>query len=733
MQLVIVESPSKSKTIKKYLGSGYEVMSSVGHIRDLPKSNKKAIEIENDFLPHYEILEGKEKVIADLKKSAKKATEVLLATDPDREGESIAWHLAETLNLKKAKRIVFNEITEQAVTEAIKHPRPIDLNLKNAQEARRVLDRLFGYDLSGLIWKKVRYGLSAGRVQSPALRILVEREKEIQAFLAEKYWSIVSTVESKTKNKFELTCSEEPREKDKVEKILKAGEKDDWVVTNISEKEIRRMPYPPFITSTLQQAASSRLGFAPSKTMFLAQRLYEAGHITYMRTDSTILSSLAQEQIAKIITKKFGADKLKPRVFKTKSKVAQEAHEAIRPTDFNKLSTGDSPEQTKLYNLIWTRAVASQMEEALLLSMKLTVTVGADKEIPVFITKGSRILSQGWYSADTHAIKEDVELPKVSLGEKLKFIAIESKEKETLPPPRYTEAGLIKELEKRGIGRPSTYAAIIKTLKDRQYVDKEGRTLKPTDTGEIVSDFLSAHFNHYISDSFTAQMEDNLDDIATGKKEYAKILKTFYQPFTKDIKSKENIEKVTNLGKADDKHHCPLCKGPMIIKLGKTGKFLSCENFPTCTGARTIDGKLLEGPKETGEKCPQCETGKLVTREGRFGKFISCDQFPKCKYIKEDPAESAKRKTGVKCPKCKDGEMSEKKGRFGIFYACSNYPTCKHAIKSKPTGKICVHPRVERVGEKCGELMMEGTKTIPERCSDKTCPNHRPDKLDKKL
>lgn len=732
MKLVIVESPSKSKTIKKYLGSGYEVKSSIGHIRDLPKSNKKAIEIENDFLPHYEILEGKEKVIDDLKKSAKKSTEVLLATDPDREGESIAWHLAESLGLKKAKRIVFNEITQQAVTEAIKHPRDIDLNLKNAQEARRVLDRLFGYDLSGLIWKKVRYGLSAGRVQSPALRILVEREKEIQAFITEKYWSIISTVENKTKNKFDLTCVKEPRDEKEVEEILKAGKKDKWKVSDISERETHRMPYPPFITSTLQQAASSRLGFAPSKTMFLAQRLYEAGHITYMRTDSTILSSLAQKQIAQIITKKFGAEKLKPRVFKTKSKVAQEAHEAIRPTDFNKLSAGDTPEQARLYDLIWIRTVASQMTEAVLLSMKLTVTVGENKNIPLFITKGSRVLSQGWYMADTHAIKEDVELPKVKIGEELKFIDIKANEKETLPPPRYTEAGLIKELEKRGIGRPSTYAAIIKTLKDRAYVDKEGRTLKPTDTGETVSDFLSNHFNHYISDSFTAKMEDDLDEIATGKKEYAKILKSFYGPFTKDIKSKDKIEKVTNLGKADDKYKCPLCKGPMIIKLGKTGKFLSCEKFPDCAGARTIEGKILEGPKETGEKCPQCETGKLVTREGKFGKFISCDQFPKCKYIKEDPKEAAKKKTGVKCPKCKTGDMTEKRGRFGIFYACSNYPTCRHAIKSKPTGKICGYPRVEKPNGKCDELMMEGTKTIPERCSDKTCPNHRPDKLDKK-
>lgn len=732
MQLVIVESPSKSKTIKKYLGKGYEVKSSIGHIRDLPKSNKKAIEIEHDFLPHYEVISGKESVISDLKKVAKKSKEVLLATDPDREGESIAWHLAEALELKNPKRIVFNEITEQAVTEAIKNPRKIDLNLKNAQEARRVLDRLFGYDLSGLIWKKVRYGLSAGRVQSPALRIIVEREKEIKSFKPEKYWTIVSQVANNKKSKFELICIKEPRDKKEVDKILSAGKKEDWVVTDITEKEIHRMPHPPFITSTLQQVASSRLGFAPSKTMFLAQRLYEAGLITYMRTDSTNLSSLAQKQIAEVITKKFGKEKLKIRNFKTKSKVAQEAHEAIRPTDFNKMFAGANPDQSKLYNLIWMRALASQMEETVLLSMKLIVNIGNDKNIPAFQTKGSRVLSPGWLLVDTFAKNEDIPLPKVSKGEILKFIDIEAKEKETLPPPRYTEAGLIKELEKRGIGRPSTYASIIKTLKDRMYADKEGRTLKPTDTGETVSDFLSDNFTQYISDSFTAQMEDDLDDIANGKKEYAKILKNFYGPFTKDIKSKEKMDKVTNLGEADKKFKCPICKSGMIIKLGKTGKFMSCEKFPDCTGARTIDGEILAGPKETGEKCPKCETGKLVTREGKFGKFISCDQYPKCKYIKEDPKEAEKKKTGVKCPKCKEGEMIERRGRFGIFYACSNYPTCKHAIKSKPTGKICGYPRTDKPGGKCDELMMEGTKTIPTRCSDKNCPNHRPDKLDKK-
>jgi DNA topoisomerase I len=723
MKLLIVESPSKSKTIKKYLGTGYVVKSSVGHIRDLPKSNKKAINIEKNFKPQYETIEGKEDVISDLKKSAKKATEVLLATDPDREGEAIAWHLKEALELKNPKRIIFNEITEPAVTEAMKHPRRIDLNLKSAQEARRVLDRLFGYDLSGLIWKKVRYGLSAGRVQSPALRILVEREKEIKAFDPEKFWTIAANVKAGKSKGFPVTCSEEPRDKKIVNKIIAAGKKNPWKVTDIREREMKRMPYPPFITSTLQQVASSRLGLAPSKTMFIAQRLYEAGLITYMRTDSPTLSKVAQKQIASVISKKFGKENFKPRVFKTKSKSAQEAHEGVRPTNMKNEDAGANAEQKKLYKLIWQRTIASQMVEANTLKMKLVAEIETKAKVPAFFTRGSRVLTPGWLIADPAAASEDIELPKVEKGEKLKLIDIDSTEKETLPPPRYTEAGLIKELEKRGIGRPSTYAAIIKTLKDRQYVDKEGRSLKPTDTGEVVSNFLNDHFDKYISDSFTAKMENELDEIAEGKRKYAELLKDFYIPFTKDVASKEKIEKLTNLGKADKKFKCPKCKGSMIIKLGKTGKFMSCAKFPDCDGARTIEGKELEGPKETGEACPKCKDGKLVTREGRFGKFISCNNFPKCKYIKEDPEEAAKKNTGVKCPDCKDGTMIEKRGRFGIFYACSNYPDCKYAMNAKPTGKKC---------KLCGALMMEGTKTIPKRCSDKKCLNNRPDKLNKK-
>jgi DNA topoisomerase I len=722
MRLLIVESPAKAKTISKYLDDKYTVKASVGHIRDLPKNNKKAIDIEKGFVPHYEISKGKEKVVEEIKTLAKKADEILLATDPDREGEAIAWHIAEATGLKKPKRVVFHEITKEAVNEAIKHPRDIDSNLRRAQEARRVLDRLVGYDLSGLIWKKVRYGLSAGRVQSPALRIIMEREREIRAFKPETFWKITAQVENKHKDSFILECAEEPRDKSLVDKIVEAGKKEDWIVTDLSESEAKRAPRAPFITSTLQQAASTRLGFSPSKTMSIAQKLYEAGLITYMRTDSTTLSSFAQKQIEDVVSEKYGKTGYESRVYARKSKNAQEAHEAIRPTYAATEHAGFNDEQKKLYRLIWQRTISSQMNDAKILRTKLTAHVGP-KDLPDFQINGSRILAPGWLLADPDARGEDVELPKVTVGEKLLFKEINTEEKQTEPPPRYSEAGLVKELEKRGIGRPSTYASIIKTLEDRGYVEKQNKALVPTDTGDVVSTFLEHHFTDYVSDSFTAEMEDKLDMIANGEMDYEKTLSDFYKPFTKEVKSKEKTEKITNLGDADPSMKCPKCGGPMVIKLAKNGKFLSCAKFPDCTGARTIEGKELEGPKETGEKCPDCKTGMLVEREGRFGKFISCSNYPKCKHIKKDPELERKNSTGVECPVCKKGMMTERRGRFGLFYSCSNYPDCKNAIKAKPTGRLC---------EICGSLMMEGTKTIPERCSSKTCPMHNPHKLEKK-
>jgi DNA topoisomerase I len=726
-KLLIVESPSKAKTISKYLGADYSVMASVGHIRDIPKSNKIAIDIEKGFIPFYEISKGKEKVVQEIKKLSKKADEVILATDPDREGEAIAWHIKEAAGLKNPKRIVFNEITKEAIIEALNHPREVDDDLRRAQEARRVLDRLVGYDLSGLIWKKVRYGLSAGRVQSPALRILMEKEREIRAFVPVKFFTITADVKGKVGTPFELVCSVEPKEEKEAQRIVDIGKGGEWKVKDIKETSAKRATRPPFITSTLQQQASSRLGFSPSKTMGVAQKLYEAGLITYMRTDSPSLSSTFIGQIASLVEKKYGKNFVAITHFKTKSKSAQEAHEAIRPTDIFKESAGTTTEQQRLYKLIWQRTVASQMAPADLLRTKIVVSVN-DGEVPDFETNGSRVIFAGWLDADKDARGEDVEVPKVSINEILSLLNINKEARETLPPNRYTEAGLIKELEKRGIGRPSTYASIMKTLADRGYVEKVGRSLKPTDTGDVVSTFLEENFAEYISDTFTAEMEDELDEIATGKRDYTKTLRDFYTPFLKEVKSKDKIAKVTNMGDAPSEFPCPICGASMIIKLGKNGKFMSCSTFPACSGARTIEGEIMEGPKEIGEKCPKCEKGELVERSGRFGKFISCARYPKCKFIKVDEEQKLKNSTGVNCPICKKGVMTEKRGRFGVFYGCSNYPDCKHNIKAKPTGKICGYMRENGP---CEALMMDGTKTIPERCSDKTCPNHNPHKLNK--
>ena len=731
MKLLIVESPSKAKTIEKYLDGAYTVRASVGHVRDLPKSNKKAIDIPGGFIPHYEISKGKEKVVDELQQLAEKAKEIVLATDPDREGEAISWHLKELLKQNKRvkapiKRAAFHEITKEAVLEALKSPREIDQQLVEAQEARRVLDRLVGYDLSGVIWKKVRYGLSAGRVQSPALRILMEREREIRAFIPEKYWVIDGLFKTAAKVEITLSCVEEPRDEKVVEKILTIGKKNPWIVDDVKESEQKRTARAPFTTSTIQQTASSRLGFSPKRTMQVAQKLYEAGHITYMRTDSTNLSAVAQQQILALVTKKYGKEYAEAHTYKTKSKNAQEAHEAIRPTHVEKASVGMNDEQKKLYKLIWERTVSSQMTDAKLLKTKIVAVVEGHSDIPEFTANGSRVLFPGWLLVDSDARGEDVELPKVSKGEKLALIELNSTEKATEPPNRYTEAALVKALEERGIGRPSTYASIMSTLEDRGYVTKQGRTLFPTDTGDVVSSFLEENFKEYISDTFTAEMEEELDDIAEGKRTYLKTLKDFYTPFLKEVKIKDKLAKATNLGEAPEDIKCPKCGKSMIIKLSRNGKFYSCSTYPDCAGARKLDGSEMSGPKETGEKCPKCgddpkAMGKLVLREGRFGMFISCSRYPKCKFIKEDEEEKKRKMTDVKCPMCKDGYMMERRGRFGIFYSCSDYPTCKNAIKAKPTGRLCTI---------CGSLMMEGTKTIGERCSVKTCPNHNPHKIE---
>ena len=736
MKLLIVESPSKAKTIAKYLDGAYEVRASVGHVRDLPKSNKKAVDIDGGFIPHYEVSIGKEKVISDIRSLAKKSNEVLLATDPDREGEAIAWHIKEACDLKGAKRVAFHEITKEAILEAIKHPREIDMNLKEAQEARRVLDRLVGYDLSGIIWKKVRYGLSAGRVQSPALRIIMEREREIRAFIPVTYFVIAgefTTVGRMKESKsymLILECEEQPKEKKEADRIVSEGKSSSWEIVGVESTEVSRSPRPPFTTSTLQQTSSSRLGYSPSRTMGIAQKLYEKGLITYMRTDSTTISSTALGEIGNVIEKNYGKELLQIRQYKTKAKNAQEAHEAIRPTRASQRSGGNTDDEKRLYSLIWERTVASQMKDAKLRRSKVSANIPT-KKIPNFSVTGSVVLFPGWLLVDQDARGGDVLLPDLKKGDALNLKTLQAIEKATEPPNRYSEAGLIKELEKRGIGRPSTYAAIISTIEARGYVDKINKALHPTDTGEVVISFLEEHFPSYIGDTFTAEMEDKLDKIAEGKATYLKTLKDFYGPFIKDVKAKEKLEKATNMGDAPAGMKCPLCESTMVIKLAKNGKFYSCSRYPDCMGARKFDGTVMEGPKKLGKKCPKCDKGELMEREGKYGRFIACSNYPKCKYIEQDEKLRKANSTGVACNKCKGGYMEERKGRFGIFFSCSNYPDCKHIIKTRPTGNRCKYKKDD--GTVCGELMMEGTKTIPERCSDKSCPMHNPHKIDKEI
>ncbi len=718
MKLFIVESPSKAKTISKYLGDEFVVKSSVGHVRDLPKSNKKAIDIEAGFVPHYEVDPKKINVIKELKDYAKKAEEVIIATDPDREGEAIAWHLLDECKFKNYVRVTYHEITKAAVLEALTHPRKIDMNLKEAQEARRVLDRLVGYDLSGVIWKKVRYGLSAGRVQSPALRIIVEREREILAFTPIPYFVLNGKFLHNGKNKIEAESKDIFDIKfEDLNKEVRASESTDFLVRDKKVSIVNRASRAPFTTSTLQQTASSRLGMAPQRTMRAAQKLYELGHITYMRTDSTSLSPDAQKNILNFVTKIYGEKYAEAKSYKTKSKNAQEAHEAIRPTHIENTSLKVGGDEARLYDLIHARATSSQMSDAKV--ERTNIEIGSDKLSHKLFLNGQRIVFEGWLKADPDGAGDDVILPAIEIGDRMELQKMEIISKETQPPNRFSEAGLIKELEKRGIGRPSTYASIITTIQTREYVILENKALKPTDTGMVVSEYLENNFMNYISDDFTAEMENSLDEIAEGKKKYLKVMKDFYGPFLKLVKEKSEGDKATDLGEAPENIKCPKCSKKMVIKLARNGKFYSCSDFPNCLGALTLEGKEMEGPKDLGKKCPKCETNNLIEREGKFGKFVACSGYPKCKYVEQ--GEKIKPSDAVDCPGCKGGYMEERRGRFGIFYSCSNYPDCKNAIKTKPTGNLC---------KLCKSLMMAGTKTIPERCSQKTCPMHNPHKLE---
>ncbi|KKR48447.1 MAG: topoisomerase protein [Candidatus Magasanikbacteria bacterium GW2011_GWC2_40_17] len=728
-QLLIVESPTKAKTISKFLGTKFVVKSSFGHIRDLPKS-ELGVDVENKFEPHYVIPKDKQKIVTDLKKSAKGADEVLLATDEDREGEAISWHLANILDIpaEKVKRLVFHEITKTAIDEALKNPRPLDLNLVNAQQARRILDRLVGYKLSPFLWKKVARGLSAGRVQSVAVRLIVEREREIQAFKPEEYW-IVEAVFEKNKENFDAKLHKidgknleklEIKNKEEADKILKELEDAKYQVASITKKILKKRAAAPFTTSTLQQEANRRLGFSAKQTMMLAQQLYEGidlkgqGHvglITYMRTDSVILSGKFLSDVREVIKNKFGEKYLpeKPNFYSTKSKLAQEAHEAIRPTeavrDPASLKDVLEPRLWKLYDLIWKRAVASQMPEAIFNGT--TVDIENQNQKYTFRATGNIITFPGYMALYPDAQKETL-LPELAEKDVLPLVELNNEQHFTEPPARYNDAGLVKIMEEYGIGRPSTYAPTISTIIARKYVERdEKKRFKPTDIGFLVNDILVAHFPQITDYEFTAKMEDNFDTVAQGQDNWRDIIANFYEPFAKNLEEKTQELSKKELTEEATEEICEKCGSPMIIKIGRFGKFMACSNYPTCKNTKPLGEEKDLPPID--EKCPECGS-PLMRRRGRFGLFISCSDYPKCKYIKKEV-----KSTGVKCPKCEKGDIIERRTRAKrIFFSCSRYPDCDFALWNKPTGEKC---------EVCESLMVEGAKEKIV-CSNKECPSN---------
>lgn len=651
-KLVIVESPTKAKTISRFLSGDFEISSSYGHVRDLPKS-KMGIDIENNFEPTYVIPTKSRKRVNELKKEAERAKEVILASDEDREGEAIAWHLTKALELpeEKIKRITFHEITKDAIREAIENPRNIDLNLVDAQQARRILDRLVGYELSPFLWKKVFKGLSAGRVQSVAVRLIVEREREIKNFKPQEYWSITaglkknsSQFESKLVKKNGKTLDKFAiKNKNEADKIIKDLDGAQYKVEKVEKKEVKRNPNAPFTTSTLQQEAWRRLGFSAKQTMMFAQQLYENGFITYMRTDSVNLSESSVKMAKKAIQDKFGKEFSldKPRKFKTKSKSAQEAHEAIRPTNPEKapedLKKKIDAKQFKLYDLIWRRFIASQMKEALFDS----TSVDIDANSYTFRATGSVIKFKGWLKIYPSKFKEEI-LPELKEKEPLNLVKLSPNQHFTEPPPRYTEASLVKTLEEHGIGRPSTYAPIISTIQTRNYVEKnEQKKFAPTETGTTVNDLLAEHFPNIVDFGFTAKMEEDLDKIAEGKIKWSPVIKDFYGPFHKNLTEKyEEVEKQNHDEETNE--ICEKCGKPMIIKHGRFGRFLACTGFPECKNTKA----LKQEPEKIGMKCPKCSEGEVIKKfTKRKRMFYGCSRWPECNFASwQNPMEEKKTK-----------------------------------------------------------------------------------------
>lgn len=727
--LVIVESPTKAKTLSRFLGKDFRILSSYGHVRDLPKS-KMGVDLEHDFSPQYVVPRDSQKNVTALKKAAQKATAIYFATDEDREGEAISWHLVELLQPKPdmVKRITFHEITKEAVEEALKNPRNIDLRLVDAQQARRILDRLVGYELSPFLWKKVVKGLSAGRVQSVAVRLIVEREREIQAFQKQEYWTIEGEFEKTGHPPFSaklLKVQEKSLEKfalkneGQAQKILVALRGAKFSVAAVVKRDVKKFPLPPFTTSTLQQEANRRLGYSARQTMRIAQQLYEGvelgsegsiGLITYMRTDSLNLANKFLFETQGHLTQHLGKEYAlaEPRRFKTKSKGAQEAHEAIRPTDVHRAPQSVAAfldrQQQRLYELVWRRAVASQMSEARLASVSVDLTT--EKNTYTFRATGQTVVFDGFLKVYPSGVKENL-LPDLAQGDPVTSKKIDAVQHFTEPPARYSEAGLVKTLEEYGIGRPSTYAPTIATVIDRGYVLREERRLKPTDIAFLVSDLLVQHFPEIVDYQFTAHMEKDLDEIAQGSKEWVPVVREFYEPFKQHLAIKEKeIDKKQLTEEATDET-CDVCGRPMVIKIGRFGKFLACTGYPECKNTKHLngDGSKAE-PELTDVICDVCGR-PMVVKRGRFGPFLGCSGYPECKNIKR-----IEKKTGVTCPECGKGEIVERRTKTGrTFYSCNRYPKCKFALWSKPTGEKC---------PESGDLLVFGAKGTV-RCSSKTC------------
>lgn len=757
-KLVIVESPAKAKTIKKYLGKNYQVLASYGHVRDLlPKEG--AVDPANDFAMRYVPVEKNEKHIAAICKAMANADELLLATDPDREGEAISFHLLEMMKEKglvegkKVGRVVFYEVTKAAIIEAVEHPRDLSDDLVNAQQARRALDYLVGFNLSPLLWKKIRRGLSAGRVQSPALRLIVERELDIEKFISQEYWTIEARLHHA---KLDFTAKLIQLNGEKIQQFsftdaemantavdtLKKAANGKLVVTKVDKKKRKKNPTAPFTTSTLQQEASRKMGFGTQRTMRIAQQLYEGidvgegstGLISYMRTDSVNLSQSAIEEIREVILDKYGQAALpsEPRTYKTKSKNAQEAHEAIRPTSA-KIIPEDiksflTPEQWKLYNLIWKRTVACQMESATLDTVAVDLQCG---ENHLFRANGSVVVDAGFMKVyeesldDTKKEPDQKMLPAMQQGDSIQANDIVGEQHFTEPPPRFSEATLVKTLEEFGIGRPSTYASIISTLQNREYVYLETKRFYPTDVGRIVNKFLTNYFTQYVDYEFTARLEDELDAISRGEKQYKPVLRAFWDPFTELVKLTETTVQRKDVTQEKMDEACPKCANPLSIRLGKRGRFVGCTTYPECDFTRSLNEEAEAEGEAMDKACPACEK-PLQIKQGKYGKFIGCSGYPDCKHI--EPLEKPQ-DTKVECPECKQGTILKRKSRYGkIFYSCGRYPDCKYAIWNEPLNQPC--PTCEWPITMTKVTKRKGTERV---CPQKECKFAEPYETEEEL